>query len=201
MADAVLDAPRGRALQMNAGAAVAQGEALLFLHADTQLPAQADRLVAEALGDKPSGRVWGRFDVRIDGAHPLLAVVAKSMNWRSRLTGIATGDQALFVRSDAFRRIGGFPPIALMEDIAVSSRLRRLSRPACIAARATTSGRRWEAHGVIRTVLGMWWRRARFFLGATPENLAAGYEHVRHVGQNGDGGSVAHTRDAEGGER
>ena len=139
--------------------------------------------------------------MRIDGAQPLLAVVAKFMNWRSRLTGIATGDQALFVNGDAFRRVGGFPPIALMEDIAMSQRLKRLSPPACIAARATTSGRRWEAHGVVRTVIGMWWRRARFFFGAAPEKLAAGYDPVRHAGENGNGESVTQDRDAGVGRR
>ncbi|MBD0275110.1 MAG: TIGR04283 family arsenosugar biosynthesis glycosyltransferase, partial [Acetobacteraceae bacterium] len=150
-ADAVLTAPRGRASQMNAGAAAATGDVLLFLHADTRLPDGADRLIRTALD--ASGRVWGRFDVTIEGRHPLLPVVARLMNARSRLTGIATGDQAIFVTRVAFAGVGGFPDLPLMEDVALSTRLKRLSRPACLAPRATTSGRRWERRGVRRTIL------------------------------------------------
>ncbi len=169
LADRVVTAPRGRASQMNAGAAVASGEVLLFLHADTRLPQGAmDTLTA---GLETSGRAWGRFDVRIDGTHPLLGVIAAFMNARSRLTGIATGDQAIFVRRDAFRGLGGFPPIALMEDIAFSAAAKRVSRPLCLRARVVTSGRRWEQHGVVRTMLLMWWLRLRFFLGASPDRL------------------------------
>ena len=172
-ADRLLAAPRGRAAQMNAGAAVARGDALLFLHADTRLPADADRLVREALAEPR--RCWGRFDVRIDGRSPLLAVVAFCMNRRSRLSGIATGDQAIFATRPAFERAGGFPEIALMEDIAFSKRMKKLSRPACLAATATTSGRRWERHGVLRTILLMWRLRLAYFLGAPPEELARRY--------------------------
>ena len=170
----VLAAPRGRASQMNAGARAASGEVLLFLHADTRLPEGADRAI-EA-GFARSERVWGRFDVRIDGASPLLPAVAWFMNLRSRLTGIATGDQAMFVRREAFARAGGFPPIALMEDIAMSARLKRLSAPLCLAEFVTTSGRRWERRGVLRTILLMWWLRLRFFLGAAPSALARRYD-------------------------
>jgi rSAM/selenodomain-associated transferase 2 len=173
LADSVITAPRGRASQMNAGAAVASGDVLLFLHADTQLPDGAvDRLAAVLYA---SARVWGRFDVRIDGTHPLLGVIAALMNSRSRLTGIATGDQAIFVRRDAFRRLGGFPPIALMEDIAFSAEAKRLSRPLCVRECVVTSGRRWERHGVVRTMLLMWWLRLRFFLGASPDRLCRIY--------------------------
>jgi rSAM/selenodomain-associated transferase 2 len=172
LADKVLAAPRGRASQMNAGAEAASGDVLLFLHADTRLPPDADRLVADVLA---RGREWGRFDVRIEGRHSLLAVVARMMNLRSRLTGVATGDQAIFVIRDAFRTVGGYAAIPLMEDIALSRALKRRSRPACLSAKATTSGRRWETRGVVRTILAMWRLRAAFFLGADPRRLAAAY--------------------------
>jgi rSAM/selenodomain-associated transferase 2 len=168
LCDRILEAPRGRARQMNAGARAASGEALLFLHADTRLPAGADAEVLRAL----EKRRWGRFDVAIEGAHPMLKVVACAMNLRSRLTGIATGDQAIFVRRDAFP---GFPEIALMEDVAFSRAMRRGGRPACLASRATTSGRRWESRGVLRTILLMWRLRLLYFLGARPERLARLY--------------------------
>jgi len=173
LADRLVDAPRGRASQMNAGAQAAAGDVLLFLHADTFLPACAPELIFAAL-DK--GRVWGRFDVRIDGASPTLRLVAAFMNLRSRITGIATGDQAMFVTRAAFEAAGGFPPIALMEDIALSSRLRRRTRPACVRARAVTSGRRWDRHGIARTIALMWCLRLRFFLGHSPDALARRYE-------------------------
>ena len=174
LADRVIAAPRGRSLQMNTGAAVAQGDVLLFLHADTRLPENADRLVLDGLAR--SGRTWGRFDVRIDGGG-LLRVVAAAMNLRSRLTGIATGDQALFVTRAAFESAGGFPPIALMEDVALSARLRRIGRPCALHARATTSARRWRAQGTLRTVLLMWRLRLRFFFGADPAKLARVYDY------------------------
>lgn len=170
-ADLVIAAPRGRARQMNAGAEAARGEALLFLHADTGLPPEADRLVGEAL----ARRCWGRFDVRIEGRSPLLAPVAWLMNLRSRLSGIATGDQAIFVRRAAFFRAGGFPDLPLMEDIAFSARMKTLSPPACLAAKALTSGRRWERHGVLRTIVLMWRLRLAYSLGARPEELARRY--------------------------
>ncbi|TXL73686.1 glycosyltransferase [Vineibacter terrae] len=172
LADRVAVAPRGRAVQMNAGAALAQGDALLFLHADTLLPPDADRCIADALA---GGADWGRFDVRIDGAHPMLAVVGWSMNLRSRLTAIATGDQAMFVRRDVFTAVGGFPDIPLMEDIALSRTLKRRGRPACLRPRVTTSGRRWQKHGVLPTILLMWRLRLAYFLGADPGELAVRY--------------------------
>jgi len=176
LCDRLVAAPRGRAAQMNAGAAVAHGNVLLFLHADTALPADADRLVLDGLA--ASGRPWGRFDVRIDGRHPLLPVIAATMNLRSRATGIATGDQAMFVERSALAAVGGFPDIALMEDIVLSRRLKRLGRPLCLRARALTSGRRWEKHGVVRTILTMWRLRLAFFLGVEPARLAASYGYV-----------------------
>src|SRR5690606_33036725 len=162
--DRVLVAPRGRARQMNAGARAACGEALVFLHADTRLPAGAAASIARALRD----RAWGRFDVRIEGEHPMLRVVAAAMNVRSRLTGIATGDQAIFVRREAF---DGFPEIALMEDIAFSKLMRRKGRPACLRGPALTSGRRWERRGVFRTIFLMWRLRLLYFFGAPPDRL------------------------------
>jgi rSAM/selenodomain-associated transferase 2 len=172
LADRVFAAPRGRARQMNAGAAVASGSALLFLHADTRLPQQADQLILDSLRSSP----WGRFDVRIDSTHRFLKVVAFAMNLRSRLTGIATGDQAIFVRREAF---AGFPEIALMEDIAFSKAMKRSSPPACLRERVTTSARRWEKNGVLRTVLLMWRLRLAYFLGAAPEELARRYANGR----------------------
>lgn len=168
----VVAAGRGRARQMNAGAAVARGDTLLFLHADTRLPASADALVQDALQRCP----WGRFDVRIEGDARTLALVGALMNLRSRLTGIATGDQAMFATREAFAAVGGFPEQPLMEDIELSRRLRRLARPACLRERAVTSGRRWMEHGVWRTILLMWRLRLAYWLGASPERLRARYE-------------------------
>lgn len=177
LADQLLIASRGRAPQMNAGAAAASGEWLLFLHADTRLPENADQLIRERVAH--TKRTWGRFDVTISGAHPLLRLIATMMNLRSRLTGIATGDQALFVSRSGFAAAGGYPPIPLMEDVALCTRLKRAGRPVCLAARVTTSGRRWEKHGVWRTVLLMWRLRLAYALGADPHALAARYASHR----------------------
>jgi rSAM/selenodomain-associated transferase 2 len=177
LADRVIAAPRGRASQMNAGAAAARGDVVLFLHADSVLPDDADRAVLEGLAI--TQRLWGRFDVRIEGRHPLLPVIAWSMNFRSRLTGIATGDQAIFAWREAFLRAGGFPAIALMEDVALARALGRLSPPLCLAERVTTSGRRWESRGVLRTIALMWWLRLRYLLGASPDRLARLYDTPR----------------------
>jgi rSAM/selenodomain-associated transferase 2 len=174
-ADRVIVAARGRAAQMNAGATVAKGGVLLFLHADTQLPDGADRQVLDAL--TRSGRVWGRFDVRIDGGN-VFALISAFMNARSRLTGIATGDQAIFVSRAAFESVGGFPPIALMEDVALSARLKRVGRSLCLAARVVTSGRRWHRQGVLRTILLMWKLRLAYFFGADPVRLARAYGYA-----------------------
>jgi rSAM/selenodomain-associated transferase 2 len=167
--DRLICAARGRAAQMNAGARVATGEALVFLHADTRLPAEADRLVAGAL----NARAWGRFDVTIQGRHAFLGLVGSAMNLRSRLTGIATGDQAIFVRRDAFP---GFPEIPIMEDVAFCKAMKRAAGPpACLRARVLTSGRRWEAHGLLRTIVLMWRLRLAYALGADPARLAERY--------------------------
>jgi rSAM/selenodomain-associated transferase 2 len=171
--DRVISAPRGRALQMNAGAAKATGDVLLFLHADTRLPRHADHVVLTAL--ERSDRAWGRFDVKIEGRSPLLLLVGWLMNLRSRLTGIATGDQAIFVRRDAFQTVGGFAEIPLMEDIALCKRLKRVSRPLCLSERVITSGRRWEKNGVLNTIILMWRLRLAYFFGADPNELARQY--------------------------
>jgi len=171
-ADLAFVAARGRAAQMNAGAVACPADVLLFLHADTRLPETADALVRDATS---GSRGWGRFDVRIHSDRPLLRIVASLMNLRSRLTGIATGDQAIFIRDDFFHRVGGFPDIPLMEDIAISRVLKRHGRPSCLRATVTTSARRWERHGVWRTILLMWRLRAAYFLGADPVRLAAQY--------------------------
>jgi rSAM/selenodomain-associated transferase 2 len=169
----VVHAARGRARQMNAGAAVAAGEVLLFLHADTRLPECAARLVENALAGDRS--VWGRFDVRITGRAFMLSVVSSLMNLRSRWSGIATGDQALFVTRAAFEAVGGFPDQPVMEDIELSKRLLHLSRPACIARRATTSGRRWQTRGVWRTIFLMWRLRWAYWRGTPASELAKAY--------------------------
>ena len=163
-------------MQMNAGTAHARGDVLMFLHADTRLPDDADRLVLDGLSG--AGRVWGRFDVRFDGGW-LLGLIAIMMNTRSRLTSICTGDQAMFVTRAAFEAVAGFPAIALMEDLVLSARLKRISRPLALRARVTTSPRRWRQHGTLRTVLLMWRLRLRFFLGADPAKLARAYGYVR----------------------
>jgi rSAM/selenodomain-associated transferase 2 len=169
LCDRVIIAPRGRAAQMNAGAREATGDVLVFLHADTCLPPHASIAISESMRN----HLWGRFDVEIDGRHPLLKAIAWSMNLRSRLTGIATGDQAIFVRRDAFI---GFPEIALMEDVAFSKAMKRRGvAPACLRSRVRTSGRRWESRGVVRTLVLMWRLRLAYALGADPARLAKKY--------------------------
>jgi rSAM/selenodomain-associated transferase 2 len=172
-ADRVIVAPCGRARQMNAGAAAAHAPVLLFLHADTRLPANADQLVLNGLG--AAGLEWGRFDVRIEGASRWLRLVAAFMNLRSRVTGIATGDQAMFVTRPALDAVGGFPDQDLMEDVELSSRLKQRGPPLCLRPPVVTSGRRWSARGVARTIILMWWIRLLYFLGVAPDRLARLY--------------------------
>ena len=174
LADVVVVAPRGRGSQMNAGAAASCGDVLLFLHADTRLPPDADALISD--GFARTEYTWGRFDVRIAGAHWLFPVIAAAMNLRSRVSGIATGDQAIFTTRSAFGP--GFPDLPLMEDIAMTKRLKRIGPPLCIAAPVATSGRRWERHGVTRTILLMWRLRFAYFLGVNPARLARSYGYV-----------------------
>lgn len=173
-ADRVVTAARGRARQMNAGAALAAGEVLLFLHADTALPADCAELIGA--GMRRTRRRWGRFDVRLSGAPPLLRVIETAMNLRSRVSGIATGDQAMFVERALFEQVGGFPDQPLMEDIALSRMLKRHDRPLCLRARVVTSSRRWETRGIVRTVLLMWRLRLAYFCGADPRRLARRYD-------------------------
>lgn len=173
LADHVLQTERGRARQMNTGATVASGEVLVFLHADTELPPNAEQELTSAW--RRGNVEWGRFDVRLAGTHPLLRVVEWMMNWRSRVSGIATGDQAIFVRRECFVASGGYADIPLMEDIELSRRLKKHSRPLALNARVVTSSRRWEQHGVIRTIVLMWWLRLAYALGADPQRLVRRY--------------------------
>jgi len=170
----LVSSSKGRARQMNAGARIAGAEVLLFLHVDTVLPERADLLIECAIRD--GRRVWGRFDVDIRGRPWMLRVIAMLMNWRSRITGIATGDQAIFVVRTAFESIGGFPEQPLMEDVELCKRLRALSPPACLRARAVTSGRRWESRGVWRTIVLMWRLRWAYWRGVPASVLANLYE-------------------------
>jgi len=169
----VLRAARGRARQMNAGAARAGGDLLLFLHADTHFPDGAVALVTQALAS--GAHHWGRFDVRIEGHHFMLRIVGHMMNLRSRWSGIATGDQAMFVTRAAFQAVGGFADQPLMEDIELSKRLRNITRPACIDRCVSTSGRRWETRGVWRTILLMWRLRWQYWRGVPASQLARAY--------------------------
>ncbi len=169
LVDKLVRSPAGRALQMNAGAAQASGDVLLFLHVDTRLPEGAITLLQQAFV-QPTVQ-WGRFDVQLSGAHPAFRVIETMINLRSRVSGVATGDQALFLRAGLFHAIGGFPAIPLMEDVAITKTLRRLSRPLCLRERVTTSSRRWERHGIVRTVLLMWWLRLLYVLGVSPARL------------------------------
>jgi rSAM/selenodomain-associated transferase 2 len=172
LVDQVLLSPRGRARQMNCGAAGAEAELLLFLHADTHLPYNAVNLIVQAVSE---GYHWGRFDVSFDSSQPIFKLIAFMMNWRSRLTGIATGDQALFMTRHAFYAVGGFPEIALMEDIALSASLKKIGKPCCLTDQIITSARRWKQHGIIKTILLMWRLRLRYFFGADPADLVARY--------------------------
>lgn len=172
-ADRVVVTRRGRANQMNRGAVVATGRCLVFLHADTRLPEAADETIMAAL--TLAGAEWGWFDVRLSNPGPAYRLIAHTMNWRARLTRVCTGDQTLFVRRELFERAGGFPEIPLMEDVALAKRLRRLARATRVADPVVTSSRRWEDHGVTRTVLLMWKLRLLYVLGVAPARLAQLY--------------------------
>ncbi len=176
LADRVITVGRGRARQMNAGAAAARGDVLWFVHADTIVDPDAGVRLRAALAQ--SEREWVRFDVRLSDDRPLLRVVAWSMNLRSRLTGIATGDQGLFVRGEAFEALGGFPEIPLMEDVALSRALRRRGRPLCLYVGLTPSARRWLDGGVLRTILLMWRLRFDYWRGVDPDQLVRRYRGV-----------------------
>ena len=176
LADRTVEAPRGRAVQMNVGAAIATGNVLVFLHADCRLPPDADRAIGSALARRSR---WGRFDVALEGASRELPMVAAFMNARSGASGIATGDQAMFVERASFDAIGGFPALPLMEDVAISRTLKRFAGPpARLAERVVASGRRWDAHGTWRTILSMWAMRWAYWRGADPRELARRYYGV-----------------------
>lgn len=162
----------GRARQMNAGTAAVSADVVCFVHADTDLPADAVDQIRVAIG---TGACWGRFDVRFDNDHPLLNIVAWAMNQRSALTGICTGDQALWVQRELFNRMGGFAALPLMEDIELSTRLKRINTPFRIRTPVVTSARRWLDNGVMRTVLLMWWLRLLFWLGVPADRLVHRY--------------------------
>ena len=162
----------GRARQMNQGARVAGGDVLWFLHADTRMQAGLEQAIVSTLAGVPG---WGRFDVRLDGEHPLLRLVERMMNLRSRWSGIATGDQGLFIHRDLFYRVGGYPEQELMEDVEISARLKRIRRPHCLRQRLLTSSRRWERRGVLRTIVLMWGLRLAYWLGVSPSRLARFY--------------------------
>ena len=177
LADAALTTPRGRAAQMNAGAAVASGAVLVFLHADTLVPPTFVEAIESACSDAQV--VGGRFDVELAPSSPLIWLTGWLMNWRSRLTRIATGDQAIFVRREVFAQLGGYADMPLMEDIDLSRRLKRAGRVACLRERVITSSRRWRAHGVVRTILLMWTLRLLSACGVGPERLVRMYRNVR----------------------
>ncbi len=165
----LLASARGRARQMNHGAGAAGGDALLFLHADTRLPGGAAAAIERALAEP--GVVGGRFDVRFDSPRRVLRMVAWFMNARSRLSGICTGDQAIFVRRADFEAAGGYPDIPLMEDIELSRRLKRRGRLRALRLRVTTSARKWEREGPLRTIGLMWALRFLHFCGVAPARL------------------------------
>ena len=173
----LVTAPRGRARQMNEGAKASGGEILLFLHADTQLPGDAKTMIDTTLADQRM--VGGRFDVRFDRPSIWGTVISRMMNWRSRLSGIATGDQALFVRRPIFEQMGGFADMPLMEDIDFSCRLKQKGATAALTATVTTSFRRWERHGPFRTILLMWALRFLYWIGISPSHLVEWYKAVR----------------------
>ena len=172
-----LSHPRpGRAAQMNRGLKTCKADTVLFLHADTRLPGDARAAIAEGI---ERGGTWGRFDVRLDSSRFPLPLVSFFMNLRSRLTGIATGDQAIFVRREVMESVGGYADIPLMEDIELSRRLKKIAPPLCVGSRATTSARRWESEGVTRTILKMWALRLLYFAGVSPSRLKNHYSDLR----------------------
>lgn len=171
--DRVLQSDRGRAVQMNLGAEHAGGDILWFLHADTRVPENVDHLIEDTL--RHSGHSWGRFDVRLSGGHFLFRIIGLMINLRSCITGIATGDQGIFVKRQLFKQAGGYPVQPLMEDIELSFRLKRSGTPKCVHAKLVTSSRRWEQNGIVRTVMLMWYLRLRYALGTPAEQLVSRY--------------------------
>lgn len=174
LCDKVISSKAGRALQMNAGAQHANGDILCFIHADTLCPENLDRIIIHEL--KTSNYLWGRFNIKLNGKKFAFRLIESLINIRSRITGIASGDQGIFIYRHVFNRLSGFSPIPLMEDIELSKRLKKLSKPVCIKNYALiTSSRRWEKHGIIATILLMWTLRLKYFSGVSPEKLATRY--------------------------
>ncbi len=169
LADRVIVSAKGRAKQMNVGAEKAKGEMLVFLHADTFLPENAIELLPLI------NNGWGRFNIQLKGKAIMLKVISAFMNWRSRYTGIATGDQVIFVSKQLFDVVGGYPEIALMEDVSFSAKLKKIKKPICLVAKVISSGRRWEQYGVFKTIFLMWSLRLRYFFGENPETLSVLY--------------------------
>ena len=172
LVDKLLMSKQGRALQMNIGAEQAEGDILLFLHADTHLPKDADKLIANVI---EKDKVWGRFDVNLSGSHVFFRIIETMMNLRSCISGIATGDQAIFVKRKAFEAVGGYPEMMLMEDIELSKKLKSISKPVCIKQRVITSSRKWEQNGIVRTTLLMWRLRLQYFFGVSADKLHSKY--------------------------
>lgn len=172
LADKIIHSAAGRASQMNAAATHASGDILWFVHADTKVPNNAVSLIRQAL----KNNIWGRFNVKLSGPHILFRVIETMMNVRSCVSGIATGDQGIFVRKQSFQQVNGYPSIALMEDIELSKKLKKLSRPVCIKAALITSSRRWEKRGILSTVLLMWRLRFLYWLGVRAEKLVGQYK-------------------------
>ncbi len=165
----VATSEKGRARQMNAGATMAEGEYLLFLRADTYLPEGFKTLVLESKAD------WGRFDVRLSGDHWAFRMIEFMMNWKSGKTGICTGDQAIFIKRSLFESMGGYASVPLMEDIEITDRLRKTAKPMRIRTPLTTSSRRWEDKGILKTMLLMWYLRIRYATGTSPDLLVKKY--------------------------
>lgn len=183
LCDQLLSRSPGRALQMNQGASVAKGEWLLFLHADTQLPEDFTILWRDQVVS--GGCDWGRFDIRLNGDQRMFRLIEKMINLRSRLTGIATGDQGIFIKRELFEQVGGFASIPLMEDIDICKRLKKTGHPLCLRSRLVTSSRYWERGGIWATIILMWKLRLLYFLGVSPQRLVQLYYR-----QNSDSGEM-----------
>ncbi len=175
LVDRLLHSAPGRARQMNFGASQASGEVYWFLHADSRI---SKRLDHEILAVAPGRESWGRFDIRLSGTHPLFRIIETMMNWRSRISAVATGDQGIFVHHDLFEQVGGFPRQPLMEDIEISRRLKRHAPPRCLPGPLLTSSRRWESRGIVRTIGLMWMLRFAYWAGVDPRRLARLYATV-----------------------
>ena len=174
--DTLIASPKGRAQQMNTGALQANGDVFWFLHADTIAPENADQYINQVI--KYNHSIWGRFNVHLSGQKFQFRIIEFLMNLRSCLTGIATGDQGIFVLRSYFKELNGYKNISLMEDVEISKRLKKIKKPACIKHKITTSSRRWEKHGILRTIFLMWKLRMAYYLGASEDKLASQYKHV-----------------------